>query len=424
MGKSKITMDYKISIVLDKRRQLNNHKYPVKVRIYSNLLKKAKRIGTNLAMTEVQYKNAWGIAPDKVKKEYRDSFTMLSELYRRSQVAADSLDYFDFEKFKTKLLRKASDKTDMVYHFNKAINDFKEKGRIGAASSYNTAMISILKYDKEKNNGSGASLSFHQITPSWLSNYESYMIDLKGRSITTVAIYTRTLRVIFNNAIRENDLDAKYYPFGKGKFEIPEERKVKKTLTGKQVKQFYNAVLNPLEEKARDFWFFSYVSQGMNFKDIAVLKFENIQNGKMVYYRAKTKVKKRTNIKQIEVPLNKESERILERYGTNYRPGGYVFPILEDNDTPEVIFRKVNNFIRATNQQLKRIAKKLDFPKGFSTYWARHSFATNMVNNGASIEFVSEALNHSDISVTQNYLDGFEDETKKELMDKLLNFDE
>ncbi len=416
-------MDYKISIVLDKRRQLNNHKYPIKVRIYSNLLKKAKRIGTNLAMTESQFDNAWGVSPDKVRGEYKSSYTILNELYRRAEMAADSLDYFDFEKFKTKLLRKASDKTDIVYHFKKAINDFKAKGRIGAASSYNSAMISILKYDKEKNSGSGDSLSFHQITPTWLTNYESCMIDEMGRSITTVAIYTRTLRVIFNNAIREKDLDSRHYPFGKGKFEIPEEKKVKKTLTGNQVKEFYSAILTPLEEKARDYWFFSYVSQGMNFKDIAMLKFENIQNGKIVYYRAKTKVKRRTNIRQIEVPLNRESQRILEQHGTNFRPGGYVFPVLADNDSPEAIFRKVNNFIRATNQQLKRIAKKLGFPEGFSTYWARHSFATNMVNNGASIEFVSEALNHSDISVTQSYLDGFEDETKKELMDKLLNFD-
>ncbi|KQC31430.1 tyrosine-type recombinase/integrase [Flagellimonas eckloniae] len=416
-------MDYKISIVLDKRRQLNNYKYPIKVRIYSNLLKKAKRIGTNLTMTENQFINAWGVSPDKVKSEYKASYRILSELYKRAEAAADSLDYFDFDKFKTKLLRKASDKTNAAYHFNKTIKEFESKGRIGAASSYRSSMISLLKYDKEKNSGSGDSLSFHQITPTWLEDYESYMIDDMGRSITTVAIYTRTLRVIFNNAIRANDLEPKYYPFGKGKFEIPEEKTVKKTLTGKQIKEFYQAKLNPLEEKARDYWFFSYVSQGMNFKDIAILKFENIQDSKLVYYRAKTKTKRRTNIKKIEVPLNRESQRILECYGTNYREDGYVFPILQDNDTPEAIFRKVNNFIRATNQQLKRIAKKLDFPSGFSTYWARHSFATNMVNNGASIEFVSEALNHSDISVTQNYLDGFEDETKKDLMDKLLNFD-
>ncbi len=39
-----------------------------------------------------------------------------------------------------------------------------------------------------------------------------------------------------------------------------------------------------------------------------------------------------------------------------------------------------------------------------------------------SIEFISEALNHSDLSVTKNYLDGFEDEAKKEFANTLLDF--
>ncbi len=40
------------------------------------------------------------------------------------------------------------------------------------------------------------------------------------------------------------------------------------------------------------------------------------------------------------------------------------------------------------------------------------------------MEFVSEALNHSDMKVTQNYFDGFEDKDKEQFMNNLMNFNE
>jgi len=58
-----------------------------------------------------------------------------------------------------------------------------------------------------------------------------------------------------------------------------------------------------------------------------------------------------------------------------------------------------------------------------STYYARHSFATNAINNGATMEFVSEAFTHGDMATTQEYFKGFEDKTKKELMDKMMDFE-
>jgi len=66
------------------------------------------------------------------------------------------------------------------------------------------------------------------------------------------------------------------------------------------------------------------------------------------------------------------------------------------------------------------VANKL--PSDISFYYARHSFATNSLRKGASMEFISEALNHSDLSVTKNYFAGFEDEAKKEFANSIMNF--
>lgn len=57
---------------------------------------------------------------------------------------------------------------------------------------------------------------------------------------------------------------------------------------------------------------------------------------------------------------------------------------------------------------MKRIAKELDIIKPITTYYARHSFATILKRSGASTEFISDALGHSDLKTTKNYLAGFE----------------
>ncbi|HVA98940.1 MAG TPA: tyrosine-type recombinase/integrase [Bacteroidia bacterium] len=63
---------------------------------------------------------------------------------------------------------------------------------------------------------------------------------------------------------------------------------------------------------------------------------------------------------------------------------------------------------------MKSIAQQLNITNEVTTYAARHSFATILQRSGASTEFISEALGHSNVKTTQNYLAGFEDETKKE----------
>jgi integrase/recombinase XerD len=44
--------------------------------------------------------------------------------------------------------------------------------------------------------------------------------------------------------------------------------------------------------------------------------------------------------------------------------------------------------------------------------------------SGASIEFISECLGHSNVRTTENYLDSFENEMKKHFSKSLLAFKE
>ena len=71
---------------------------------------------------------------------------------------------------------------------------------------------------------------------------------------------------------------------------------------------------------------------------------------------------------------------------------------------------------------MKLIAKELELNKEVTTYFARHSFATVLRNSGASMEFISEALGHSDMKTTKSYLAGFEQETIHKTTDALTAF--
>ena len=71
---------------------------------------------------------------------------------------------------------------------------------------------------------------------------------------------------------------------------------------------------------------------------------------------------------------------------------------------------------------MKRILKTLGINKKATTYVARHTFSTVLKRSGASTEYIQEALGHTDVKTTENYLDSFGKEIKKEHAGRLTSF--
>lgn len=263
-----------------------------------------------------------------------------------------------------------------------------------------------------------------EVSSQWLNAYEKYMIHTKGRSRTTVAIYLRNLRAVYNMAIKNKEIGAEYYPFGKDNYQIPSTRNTKKALSHEELQKLFKAESqNSQQQKAKDFWFFSYSCNGMNIKDVALLRHENIEGDKIVFYRAKTINTTKKDLKPVIAYLTDFSKEVIKKYGSKSKnPKSLVFDIIDDSLSDTDNHWKIKNFTRFINQHIKCLAQHYDISINISTYWARHSFATNAIRKGASMEFVSEALSHSDLRTTQNYFAGFEDSSKKELMDSLMDF--
>jgi integrase/recombinase XerD len=328
------------------------------------------------------------------------------------------LSYFTFESFENIFSPNANrGQNDVVSYYKNAIDQYKRNHQVGTASNYEYSLKSILSFHGKE------SLNFNTITPAWLREFESHLIENEGKSPTTVGMYLRPLRAIFNSAIDDKVIKVDSYPFGKKKFEIPSNTRVKKALSKDQLKLLFESEPKTEEQKkAKAFWFFSYACNGMNFKDIANLKYKDIEGDVIKFHRAKTKRTKKKKDKTT-VFLNDYTIGVIEKYGNDSKsPNSFIFPILDQNSDPEQQHYQLKNFIRFVNQHIVKYSKSIGLDLPLSTYWARHSYVTNAIRNGASMEFISEALNHSSLLVTHSYFAGFEDDNKREIAKKLMEF--
>ena len=417
-----INMNCTISIYLDRRRAKEKKKFPVKLRVYAKSINKTKLYPIDIDLTEKEFESIW--QTEKPREIFKPKRIELQKWENLATDVAKELKTFTFEKFEKKMFRNTGEGNNVFFYYDQIIAKYKKANRIGTAQNYELSKKSLKAFLKHKTGIEIDKISFSEISSQWLSDYETYMIDDKKRSVTTVGIYLRPLQAVFNVAISENEIEHELYPFGKKKYQIPSARSVKKALDNAQLTTLFHAETNiPEQAKARDFWFFSYSCNGINIKDIVQLKFENISDDTLTLYRAKTINTTKKNRKPITIYISEFAKNIIEKYGNeNTDKKQYIFPILDKNNNATENHRRIKNFTKFINQNIKKLAENNGITKEISTYWARHSFATNAIRKGASMEFVSEALSHNNLKTTQGYFAGFEESSKRELMKDLMNF--
>lgn len=397
----------KVSIILDKRRETttgdNAGKYAIKIRLTYTRDKKTiqKNFPTGCYATVDEFKK---IASNKTGKDsdLQQIETSVYALYENGKKIIKDNPFIEHEAFGYELTNAGNFKSPLTLMESYA-QALKKEGKVGTAEFYQQAISSFKIF-------AGEHFTFGSVTPKWLHKYEKTMIDA-GKSITTVGMYCRALRSVYNMAIDKKKASPVQYPFGKGKYVIPTSKGRKMALTEVQKDKVLSyPTLDPSVRKAVDLWIFSYFCYGMNFADIARLKFTDIRDNNIFFDRTKT-INTGRERSLIEIPLRKEVWDIIKKWGNQT---GYIFPVLRDGLTVEQINNRVHDFIADTNAGLKKACEdeNLQLPK-ITTYWARHTFATIAYKKGAGIEFIQKALGHSDIKTTQAYINSFDMETRQ-----------
>jgi len=156
------------------------------------------------------------------------------------------------------------------------------------------------------------------------------------------------------------------------------------------------------------------------------LKYKNIQGDYLIFERAKTDRTTRMNSRPITVYLTQDLKEIIETFGTKSPrdKNEYIFPIMRQGLSLLEEFDLVNSIRKFINRNMEKIGKDLGIEKRITTIVTRHSFSTQLKRAGVSTEYIQEALGHTNKTTTENYLDSFEKEIKKEYASKLTAFDD
>ncbi|MBK9396148.1 MAG: phage integrase SAM-like domain-containing protein [Saprospiraceae bacterium] len=101
--------------------------------------------------------------------------------------------------------------------------------------NYLFAKRSLEIFQNKKRSHAFGKLSLIDINKDWLEDYEIFMRK-RGKSSTTISMYLRTFRTIYNEAIEAGSIQRDYYPFGKSKYQPPSATKVKKALSKEDMK--------------------------------------------------------------------------------------------------------------------------------------------------------------------------------------------
>jgi integrase/recombinase XerD len=161
---------------------------------------------------------------------------------------------------------------------------------------------------------------------------------IKGHSISTVGIYLRNLRHIFNRAIKSNDIPQALYPFGahEESYTIPAGRNITKALSIEEIKQIKQLDIDKdlNAQKARDFWLLIFYCNGVNLNDLLRWKHSMIFGGKVSFVRGKSKSSKRT-LSPTTITLIPEAIEIIETYKTDRDGEDFLFPVLSISDSPK-----------------------------------------------------------------------------------------
>ena len=389
-----------VSIVHDTRRALADGGYPVKIRVTKQRVQKYYSTGKSL--TEQEWGTLWTAKNKELiakRKDIENSFEIVKAAVQELAYAGN----FSHVRLANRLRHNTT--TSLNKLFAIYIEDLEATQSIRTASVYSNTIANIEKF-------AGANIPFDMVTPRWLERCEAFWKN-EGKTSTSISMYMRSLRAVFNYGIKEGLLRQSDYPFGRGKYEIQEGEGRKLALDIKQIGQIarYDDG-DDLTRKYRDLWMFLYYCNGINMADFVQLKFKDIVNGEIRFTRQKT-ANTAHKRKEIAVVVTEPMRQIIARWGNVPAPDNYIFPFLDGKESVEERIRKTQNATRAINQRMKKVGKALRIGTP-TTYTTRHSFATVLKRSGANIAYISESLGHTDIKTTEHYLASFErDEREK-----------
>ena len=265
-------------------------------------------------------------------------------------------------------------------------------------------------------------------------------------SESTIGIYLRSCRTIWNLSRRQGYLLDVTYPFSnkkeKGLVSIPRGKVKKKIyLNREQFTELFNVFSDKnypdtwkdsYRERAHyslGLFLAQYLCNGFNLADAARLQYNDyyFQTGRRAFlFNRKKTADRSANDSEVVIPIIEPLQTILDEIAAPPSRDGYVFPEIFQGVTTEKE-RRMRTAQENSNIQ-DRVTKICHEVLGWddairpSGTWCRHSFATNLRNAGVDRNYIDGSMGHSGNSndMTNVYLDTYPLEMQMEYNSRLL----
>lgn len=384
-----------LKTLLDTRRQKSDGSFNIIFRITHN--RKVYTLNSGFQTLELH----WNDKRNEIDKSHPNAKLLnlkVTQQYFKIQQAILQLDD-DFSMEKLRFMIDDNPKKQLNTTFktfsDKLISQMIEINRTGNAIVYQTAVNRLVSFYGRDDFG------FHEIDYSSLDDFALHL-SKHGLKQNSISNYFRSIRAIYNKAIKSKVVERSFYPFHD--ISIKSEKTAKRAISKDDITKLKQLHLeaNSTAERSLKYFLISFYLRGISFTDLAYLKQSNIIDGRVEYKRRKTH-------KNYNIKLFPEAQVLLQQL--NVDGGKYLLPILPNDALEDSLETKkiIRQFIKTTNKYLKRLSEIAELASPVTTYTSRHSFGTIAKRLGYSNELIAEALGHEyGNKITNIYLDTFD----------------
>ncbi len=401
-----------VKAILYKSKKLSNGEHPIMLRISNGEDRKYVSLGFSCSKT------LWDDKKNLPKRKHIHFYDIQALIQKKTdEITAEfykiKIDdkHLDLTSVAKKAKRGGKGKVMLLEYFLEVSKNLKQKGRIGYGVIFYSVHNSVKRFLEERD------ILISNLTTKMLQEYEEWLIE-EGVSVVARSAYFRTFRTLYRMAMKEELVASDHYPFKDFAFtKYNDPDTAPRSINKAEIQKIFDL---ELEEGSKAFhslnyFKFSYYAYGMNFIDFAKLKWNQIENGTISYYRTKTK-------KHLTIAILPQAQAILDYYKQKHLcPYGYVFPILKrDYESPQKLHDKIIEKRTDFNEGLKQLQSKASITMNLTSYVARHSFAYNCYTNGVEKKVIGESLGHRYEAMTNKYIGALDKSYISESISKAL----
>ena len=309
-------------------------------------------------------------AQDKKERKY-----LLERIRAKKELELQASDYDYVPSFKKDI--------DFINYFEKFIENYKRKDIRKIAA----ALVKIkVFYGKDK-------LPIKNITPIFCKKFMEYLTgEESGLSGGTPYDYWKSFKKVIKEAKLEGIISSDPSENTVWKNKGHKSGQLKKNILTKEELQLIAKTHCGNNEIKRAFLFACFT--GLGAAEIRKLTWSRVKNNKLVLYREKTN----------EQVINELHPVALKLIGERGKAEEYVFDTLPSDN--------------GINKCLKNWVIRAGIEKKITFYCGRHTFATQLLLNGANLKTVADCLGHTTTSHTIKYLN-YVDSLKSDAINKL-----